>query len=71
MLDKAQSFNVLIARKAYQETVEEEEDEEDVIELGSDELINIIHCHIPKLNFDPDMARRGDDCCMYDSLPAR
>lgn len=57
ILDEPQSFNVFIARRAHQGTVKEE----DVIPLGPDELINIIRSHIPDLDFDPDMAQRGEE----------
>lgn len=65
ILNDPQSFNVFIARRAHQGTVEEE----DVIELGPDELINIIRCHIPDLDFDPDIAQRGEECGMTHLLP--
>lgn len=40
-----------------------------MIELGPDELINIIRCHIPDLDFDPDIAQRGEECGMTHLLP--
>lgn len=65
ILDEPQSFNVFIARRAHQGAVEEE----DVIPLGPDELINIIRSHIPDLDFDPDMAQRGEEYGMTHLLP--
>lgn len=65
ILDEPQSFNVSIARRAHQGTVEEE----DVIELRPDEYINIIRCHIPDLDFDPDIAQRGEECGMTHLRP--
>lgn len=64
-MNDPQSFNVFIARRAHQGTVEEE----DRIELGPAELINIIRCHIPDLDFDPDIAQRGEECGMTHLLP--
>lgn len=65
ILDEPQSFNVFIARRDHQGTVEEE----DVIKLGPDELINIIRCHIPDLDFDLDIAQKGEECGMTHLLP--
>lgn len=65
ILDEPQSFNVFIARRAHQGTVEED----DVIPLGPDELINIISSHIPDLDFDPDMAQRGEEYGMTHLRP--
>lgn len=55
ILDKPQLFNVFIARRPHQGTVEEE----DMIALEPDELINIICCHMPDLDFD--IAQRGEE----------
>ena len=55
ILDKPQLFNVFIARRPHQGTVKEE----DMIALEPDELINIIRCHMPDLDFDIAVDRQG------------
>lgn len=65
ILDHPQSFNVFIARRPHEGTVEED----DVIGLEPDELIDIIRCHIPDIDFDPDMSQRGEEYGMTHLRP--
>lgn len=62
---RASILNVFKARRTHQGTAEEE----DVIALGSDDLIIFICCHIPDLDVDPDMAQRGEERGMTHLLP--